>query len=322
MTSAPETISRPGAVAGFLREGSACWRQLPDKGFFFILLAAWVALFQFLGNSTLGYTKTSSLFGWMNFVYSTAPDESLGQLVPWVVLGLFWWKRKILLATPKNVWWPALGLVVLALFLHVIGYVIQQTRVSIAAFFLGLYGLTGLVWGRHWLRASFFPFFLFVFCLPVTAVSEPVTVPLRFTVAKITVALAQVLGIDVIRDGTQLFNARQTYAYDIAPACSGIRSLISLLALTTVYGFMVYRTAWRRLLMIGLAIPLAVLGNVLRITFVIVTAEAFGQEAGGWVEQKFGFVTFAVAIGCIALVGHWLHEPATEPVPNPKHPGS
>jgi exosortase len=139
-------------------------------------------------------------------------------------------------------------------------------------------------------------------------------------VAKITVALAQVLGIDVIRDGTQLFNARQTYAYDIAPACSGIRSLISLLALTTVYGFMVYRTAWRRLLMIGLAIPLAVLGNVLRITFVIVTAEAFGQEAGGWVEQKFGFVTFAVAIGCIALVGHWLHEPATEPVPNLKHP--
>lgn len=321
MTKANEINPLMNTLAGFPREFTACWRQIPDKGVFLTALAAWVALFHFLGNSTLGYTKTSSLFGWMHFVYSTSPDDGHGALVPLAVLGLLWWKRKVLLATPKAVWWPALGLVVLALLLHVVGFAIQQTRVSIVAFFLGLYGLTGLIWGRHWLQASFFPFFLFVFCLPLATISEPVTVPLRLTVAKISAAIGQVLGIDVIRNGTQLFNARQTFAYDIAPACSGIRSLISLLALTTIYGFVVYRTAWRRLLMVALALPLAVLGNVLRVSFVIVTAEAFGQEAGGWVEQKFGFVSFAVAIVCVVIVGRWLHEPGSETDNSPPHPG-
>src|SRR2546426_200125 len=45
-----------------------CWRRMPDKSIFFVLLAAWFALFHFLGNSTLGYVKTPSLFGWWFWV--------------------------------------------------------------------------------------------------------------------------------------------------------------------------------------------------------------------------------------------------------------
>ena len=63
-----------------------------------------------------------------------------------------------LLAVPKAHCWPALLLVIFALLLHVGGYLVQQTRVSVVAFFLGLYGLMGLTWGLRWLRASFFPF--------------------------------------------------------------------------------------------------------------------------------------------------------------------
>ena len=98
---------------GLSDEIRSFWRQLPDKALFFALLGAWLALFQFLGNSTLGYVKTHSLFGWLWFVYDTTPDDAHGLYIPLVVLGLFWWKRETLLATAKAIWWPALTLVVL-----------------------------------------------------------------------------------------------------------------------------------------------------------------------------------------------------------------
>ena len=88
-----------------------CWQRLPDKGLFFGLLAAWCALFHFLGNSTFGYVDTPSLFHWMYNAYnskSPAADDGHANLIPFVVLGLFWWKRKELLAQPLKTWWPGL----------------------------------------------------------------------------------------------------------------------------------------------------------------------------------------------------------------------
>lgn len=297
----------------FVRELVEHWRALPDRGLFLSLFVAWVALFHFFGNSTLGYVKTTSLFGWLEFIYDTSADESHGKLVPFLVLALFWWKRKEFRAVPKTPWWPAVGLVATGLALHVVGFVIQQTRVSVIGFFLGLYGLTGAVWGRNWLRASFFPFFLFAFCVPLATAFEPISFHMRLWVAQIVAVIGRLLGIDVIREGTQLFNEQHTFGYDVAPACSGIRSLISLLALTTVYGFVTFRSWWRRLVMVLLAVPLAVLGNVVRISFVVVVAEALGQEAGAWIEQKLGFVTFAVAIVCVVMVGRWLRKSEKAP---------
>ena len=84
-----------------------CWRRLPNKPFFFILLAAWLVLFQFLGNATLGYihSQNPSLFRWMLDAYDPEgkywrSDDGHGVAVPFVVLALFWWKRKELLAQP------------------------------------------------------------------------------------------------------------------------------------------------------------------------------------------------------------------------------
>jgi exosortase len=162
----------------------------------------------------------------------------------------------------------------------------QQQRISIVAFFLGLYGLTGMAWGPGWLRASFFPFFLFAFTIPMAEVADVVTFPLRMLVTTITVDVCKCIGLDVIRDGTQIFDAQHTFAYDVAPACSGIRSLTALLGLTTVLGFMTYRSAWKRAAMVFAAVPLAVAGNVMRLLFIIVTAETFGQEAGDYIHDS------------------------------------
>jgi exosortase len=315
MKSSQNPGPAPDRLGAFRGEWVDLCRRLPDKGLFFALLLGWFGLFQFLGNSTFGYVDTPSLFGWMYNAYSAPNSEDgHGLLIPLVVGALFWWKRKQLLALHKAPWWPGLFLVSLALLLHICGYVVQQPRLSIIALFAGVYALTGLVWGTAWLRASFFPFFLFVFCIPVGSLAESITFPMRLLVTKASVALSQVvLGIDVLRDGSQIFDPLGTFKYDVAPACSGIRSLISLLALTTIYGFLTFEATWKRLLMVVVALPLALVGNIARISAVIMTAEAFGQKAGSRVHDGAGFITFGIAIGCVMALSYWLREDRRAP---------
>src|SRR4051794_20695536 len=190
------TQNSPAAARDFKAEFLQVWQQLPDKGMFFGLLAAWLLLFQFLGNSTFGYVDTASLMHWMVNAYTHGESEDgQGILIPFVVLGLFWWKRKQLLSAPNRTWLPGLLLLAGALFLHLFGYLIQQPRISIVALFTGIYAIIGLVWGPTWMRASFFPFFLFVFCIPISSIGEPITVPMRLLVSKLVWVFSHGLGI-------------------------------------------------------------------------------------------------------------------------------
>ena len=304
-----ETHSTPGRPARFLVEAAEFWRAMPDKPLFFGLFAVWVIFFHFLGNSTFGYTDTSSLFSWLNYAYNNSADDQHGFLVPLVVVVLLFVKREELIQVPKTQWWPALALVLAGLLLHVVGYVVQQTRVSIVAFFIGLYGLAGLVWGPRWLKATFFPFFLFAFCVPISTLSEKITFPLRLLATGITVSLAQsALGIDVVQNGTSIWEPSGRYQYEVAAACSGLRSLTAIFALATIYGFIEFKKNWQRVTIIASAFPLAVIGNVVRLLTIIVAAETFGQPAGNYVHENFWFSLLPYVppiIGLMAL-GRWL----------------
>jgi len=292
-------------------EFQACWRQMPHKGLFFGLLAGWLALFQFFGNSTLGYVNTPSLFGWMEWIYRNSEDDAHGRLIPFVVLVLFWWKRNDLMAVSKRNWWPAVIVLLLGVLLHMFGFLIQQTQISVVGFFVGLYGLMGLVWGPKFLLASFFPFCLFAFCLPMRNVSEPITFPLRMLATKITSGICHVgLGINVIQDGTRIFDSNGTYQYEVAAACSGIRSLTAIMALSVIYGFVQFKSPWKRIAIIASTLPLAVAANVFRLTTIIIAAETFGQSAGNYVHNSswMSLLPYLPAMFGILLLGHWLRE--------------
>jgi exosortase len=317
--------------SGFYPEWLALWRSFPMRWQVFALVAAWTVLFQFLGHSTLGYVNTRSLFGWWFWVHTRGierPDGSLevlkildseelhGWLIPAVVLILLWWRREDLLAMRKAVCWPALGIFVAGVLLHVLGYMVQQARISVVGYFVGLYGLTGLLWGAAWLRAVLFPFALFAFCVPLGSSSEVLTFPLRMLATRITsVVCDSLLGINVIQDGTRLFDAGGSYQYEVAPACSGIRSLTAILAFGVIYGYVAFKTTWRRLLMAAAAFPLAVLANVFRLTLIVLAAEAFGQKAGNFVHEStlFSLAPYVPSIGGMLFLGWWLREDKQRP---------
>jgi exosortase len=305
----------------FPAEFGRCWRLLPNKGVFFPLLIAWLLLFQFLGNATFGYIDTSSLLFWMKKAYFNSMNEAEdghGLLIPPLVLALLWWKRRQLLSLPNRLWWPAIFLLLGALALHVIGYLIQQPRVSIIALYAGIYALAGLAWGPAWLRASFFPFFLFIFCVPVTSIGEPVTVPLRqFVTHIVTFVCNNFFGMDVRREGTQLFNAAHTYQYEVAAACSGLRSFIAVLVLTIVYAFMFFDKNWKRFLIILSGLPLAIVGNVIRLMCIVVSAQIWGAATGSFVHENwfFSLIPYVPAILGVMFLGRWLGERSPQPAP-------
>jgi exosortase len=332
----------PASQPGFREEFRQCWEKLPNKTLFFVLLVAWLALFQLYGNCTFGYIATPSLLRWMFNAYwganytpaehpYTGPgagiwddirpfwngglsDDGHGLIIPIVVLALMWWKRKELLAQTIRAWPPAFLLLAIALVLHVAGYMVQQQRVSIVAMFVGIYALMGLAWGPGWLRANLFPFFLFAFCVPSAALLQPLTFPLRVMVCKMVVAISPVLGFDVVREGTALSNFQHSYQYDVAPACSGLRSLVAICSLATIYAFCSFKRVWKRVVVILSAVPLAIVSNVIRMLCIIVAAEVGGQHEGDFVHENwfFSLVPYVPAMLGVMLIGYWLREPEPE----------
>ena len=293
---------------------------MPFLGIFGLLLAGWVGLFHWLGNSTFGYTDTGSLFGWLKYCYSMKAEEEHVFVVPFVVLFLLWWKWDALLDVPKRFWAAGLVLLAAAAALHIAGYIIQQARISFLGFILGVYALMGIVWGPKWLRAILFPYFLLVFCMPLGTSAKIITLPLQLIVSTLSVAISHYgLGIDVIRHGTLIFDSTQTFQYDVAPACSGIRSLVALLATATIYGVIGFNKMWKTFLIICSAAPLAVLGNTARLTTVILVGKIGGHDAGAMVEQKFGFVTFTVALIGLLILGYLIRDrkPSMRPAEKP-----
>jgi exosortase len=301
----------PTSLSG---EMLSVWNRLPNKGFFLILLAGWCALFQWLGNSVFGYLDTHSLFYmlWKDYTVETdAADDSHGILIPFVVLALFWWKRGQLLAQPLRIWWPGTLLLALGLLLHFVGYAVQQPRISVIALFTGIYGLMGMAWGPAWLRTCFFPFFLFAFCVPLGTLAEPVTFPLRLMVSKLVAFIGQnIFGIDVVSEGTRLFKMPWRYEYEVAAACSGIHSLMAITAIAIIYAFVVFPEWWKRVVLIGSALPLAVIGNTFRMLTIILAAEWRGQEYGNSVHSNvyWSLLPYVPAIGGLILIGRWLEN--------------
>jgi exosortase len=194
---------------------------------------------------------------------------------------------------------------------------IQQPRLSVVAMFGGIYGLMGLAWGPVWLRRSFFPFFLFIFCLPMAAVAQPITFRLRMLVCQLVEGVShQILAIEVVRQGTALMDPAGKYSYNVEAACSGLKSQIATFGLAVIYAFMMFQQWWKRGVLILSAFPLAVLGNFLRLMLIIFVADMWGQDAGTYVHDGgplglISLIPYVPAFVGLFLLGNWLESRKT-----------
>jgi exosortase len=324
MSAASQTVAPPAVdrTQQVLAELAGIWRRLPNKELFLILTGGWLLLLSVLGNSTFGYVQTRSLLFWMfNSYTSPQSEDGHGLLIPLVVGYLFYVRRHQILKDDLRLWWPGLVLFAGACFLHILGYLVQQPRLSIIALLGGLYGIMGLCWGPGFLRRSFFPFWLLGFLIPLGSLADPISLPLRILVSEIVEVMCGAAGMDVMRAGTQLYSPDR-YQYEIAAACSGMRSLIATFALATIYGFTFFRKPWKQWLLVISSFPLAVIGNVCRMLAIVLAAEWFGAATGSRVHDStfWSLLPYVPAILGLIFLGRWIGEDDPEPAPTPPPP--
>lgn len=268
-------------------------------------------LFHYFGNAALGYIHSASLFHWWGVQWrDPAAETQHGILVVAVSLWLFWRSlraRPAPLYPEKHDIAIGLSIVTAALGLHVLAYGMEQTRISIVAFLLCVDGLLRIFGGASWEKAARFPLFFALLSIPFSFL-QPLGFYLRLAVSQGAEWAVQGLHWPIVRSGTQLFSPDGRYQYDVAAACSGIRSLVAFFALSLVLGYVRLSGFWRRACLVALVVPIVLTGNLARILAIIFAAQLRGQEAGERVHEWSGWVIYFVVFGLLWLCARRLEN--------------
>ena len=270
-------------------------------------------LFQAWGNVTRGYINTGSLFYWWGYQWLDARSETEHGLIIVPLAAWLLWRnlrdRPSAGSREPGSGWPGVGAMALGLLLHAVGFAAQQTRLSVVALLIFAWGVLRLGGGRRWGAAAVFPLAFLVFAIPFSAL-DSAGFWLRLWVIKASSGLAHLAGIGVVANGTQLTAPDGHYQYDVAAACSGVRSLVALLALALLAGYLQFRSTARRAALFLLCFPLIYLGNVARILAIILAAQAGGQRWGEHAHDVMGYGVFVIVLGGLLLAARWMPEPA------------
>jgi len=241
---------------------------------------------------------------WMT--WSTNDTYSHGPLVPLVAIALVWWRRHELMAlrpAPR----PA-GLLVVAAgcALQIAGIRGDVLTLQGWSLIVVLFGAVLTLLGWPWARILAFPIGYLVFMLtwPPLFVNQ-----MSFALKEVAVALstriAEGLGVVLQRDGMTLTLA--TGDLRIEHPCSGLRSLLALLATGALFAHLLPAPWWKRLVLFLSAVPIAILANTLRLTLLILVGHyASVAQAGGFVHDLSGYLLYAFALVSLLLVRSWL----------------
>ena len=265
-------------------------------------------VFQFLGNSTRGYIGTSSLFYWWGFQWFNPQSETQHGIL---ILGISAWifVRNLRATAPATA--PSGGVdgragaaMLGGLLVHDLGFVAEQARVSILGLLLFAWGLAAMTGGARWARAAVFPLGFMVFAIPLNAL-DSLGFWLRMGVVSVSAWVAHATHVGVIVNGSQLLSVDGRYDYDVAAACSGVRSLVALAALSLLVGYLRFRPFWLRAAFLGVSLPLIFVGNVARIVAIVYAAQWGGQAWGDRVHAAMGFGVFVIVLGGVLALAEW-----------------
>ena len=204
----------------------------------------------------------------------------------------------------KKASWVGLVCIIGALLLHWVGAKAQHPRLSLFAIIGLLWSIPYYLYGRQVAKILLFPCSFLVFCVPLGFLDE-LTFPLRMVATTCATALLNGLGIAAEQSGSAIYSmAGGGFEFDVADPCSGLRSLMAMTALTAVYAYLTQPTLLKKWVLFACSVPLAIVGNIARITTVGLVAEAFGQKlATGIYHDYSGYIVFSFAIILMVAVG-------------------
>ena len=176
---------------------------------------------------------------------SRDPNFEHGIFVPLFALFVLWQNRKKLAAIASAPSWVGLPLVVLSLLMLVLGTLGAELFFARASLLILLAGLVILFQGWTFFRAVLFPWAFLILMIPIpNLILQQITFPLQLLASKLATVLLELAGVPVLRQGNVIGLA--SMPLDVAEACSGIRSLLTLVTLAIIYGYLMETRIWVR----------------------------------------------------------------------------
>lgn len=217
------------------------------------------------------------------------PDFSHGFFVPVLAAYLVWQRRDVLASLPVKPSWWGLAVMIGAVGILLLGAFGAELFLSRSSFIFLLAGLVIFFLGWDHFRALIFPWcFVFLMVPLPTLIMNEVTLPLQFLASSLATSLLAFVGVPVLRDGNVI--QLPTMSLQVVEACSGIRSLVSLITLAVVYAYLLEKNKVIRVVLVLAAVPIAIAANGLRIMGTGLTgmywspdkAQGFFHEFSGW----------------------------------------
>lgn len=281
--------------------GLPAWRRVdPLQGILFLAIAAavWV-LFDARGSDSNTAVDSRSIFRWLTTQWKH--ENFKNNWVMLLVSAYAAYRQRDTLARARKAPSPfGMGVVLASLALHVIGYRTQQPRISLMSLVGVGWGACYALWGWTVAKTLLFPAGYALLCFS-SSLLMGVTMPLRLMASQLAEVLLHGIGIEAVRKGTVIFsNAGGGFQFDVADACSGLRSLIVMTALAAPYAHFTLKGLWRQWALFLLAVPLAMLANTLRIFTLAIVAEGVGMKLAMSIYHDFsGYLVFILAIALL-----------------------
>jgi exosortase len=233
------------------------------------------------------------------------PNFSHGFFVPVFSLFVLWRERsRFACLRPQPTMWglPILIIAICTLLAGILGAELFLSRVSLLLLMAGL-----LIFFRGWryFGVTLFPWAFLVFMIPIPIiVFNHIAFPLQILASKIAAAVLPLFGVPVLREGN-VINI-PALSLEVAEACSGIRSLLSLMTLAIIYGYLRQTGAFIRMVLGLASIPIAVVANSFRIVGTGVLVQYWDANKGeGFFHSFSGWLIFTMSFAAIVSL-HWL----------------
>ncbi len=230
------------------------------------------------------------------------PDFSHGFLIPFFVAYILWDRRAVLANTPARPSWAGLPVVLLGLFFLLVGVFGADLFFSRISFVVLACGIVWMLAGLPMLRQVRFSLFVLVLAIPLpTLIFNKITFPLQLFASRLASMALPLLGVPVLQDGNVI--QLPTMQLEVAEACSGIRSLLSLFTLAVIYGYLLEKSPRKRLILALSSIPIAVAANVARIVGTGLCVQYWNPDkAVGFFHEFSGWLMFLVSLALLYTV--------------------
>jgi exosortase len=235
------------------------------------------------------------------------PNYSHGMLIPFVSLYLIR-QRFARLREAKSVFcYKGLLFILPALILFVLAAVAGEQFSQRVSFVILLYGLVLFLEGKEIAKLLLFPISLFLFAIPLPyIIYNAIAFPLKLVATKIAAAAISLFGMPVFRDGNVIHLPHNTL--EVVDACSGIRSLMTLITLAFLLASFQLRSFWKRALLVLLALPIAVAANAGRVALTGLLTKSNPAWGSGTLHEITGWGVFVVSFGVLIAISFLLEK--------------